>query len=70
MNTFAKIYIVLWVALIVVEIVAATTSYVTVDTMSEFYWTAQAKYPVLMRIALTAGMVALWVHLVNKGAVE
>jgi hypothetical protein len=70
MNTFSKIYIVLWVALIVVEIIAATTSYVPMDTLSENYWWLQGKSPVLVRIILTVGLLVLWWHLVNKGAIK
>lgn len=71
MNWFGRLYLILWIALIVVEIVAATTSYVAMDTMSEQYWWLQDKSPWLMRILLTGGMLALWVHLVLKpGAVK
>lgn len=66
MNWFARLYLIFWIGLIVVEIVAATTSYVEMDTMSELYWSAQAKYPWLMRSLLTVGLVVLWVHLALK----
>jgi hypothetical protein len=70
LNVFSRLYLIFWIGLIVVEIVAATTSFVTTDTMSELYWTAQDKYPILMRIILTVGMLVLWWHLVNKGAIK
>jgi len=70
MNIFGKLYIILWSALIIVEVVAATTSYVPLDTMSEYYFAAQAKYPILMRIILSVGMLALYIHLVGKGTVK
>ena len=70
MNTFSKLYIILWLALITVEIVAATTSYVPLDTMSENYWWIQAKQPILMRIILTVGLLVLWWHLVGKGSIK
>jgi hypothetical protein len=70
LNVFSRLYLIFWIGLIVVEIVAATTSFVTTDTMSELYWTAQDKYPILMRIILTVGMLVLWWHLVSKGAIK
>ena len=70
MNTFSKLYLVFWAALIIVEIVAANTSYVPMDTMSEHYWKAQEWSPWFMRTILTIGLLILWWHLVNKGAVK
>jgi hypothetical protein len=66
MNIFSKLYLVLWAALIVVEIIAATTSYVPLDTMSENYWYIQNRSPMLVRAILTIGLVVLWVHLALK----
>lgn len=66
MNTFSKLYIILWLALIVVEIIAATTSYVPMDTMSEHYFWMQEKQPILMRVILSVGLVILWAHLALK----
>jgi hypothetical protein len=70
MNWFTRLYLILWIGLIVVEIIAATTSYVPLDTMSEQYWWIQEKSPVLVRIILTVGMLVLWWHLVNKGQIR
>lgn len=70
MNTFGKLYIILWLALIGVEIIAATTSFVPLDTMSEYYWWIQDKHPILMRVILSTGMLILWWHLVSKGVVK
>ena len=67
---FGRLYLLGWIILIVTEIVAATTSWVTTDTMSELYWTAQERFPVMMRIILTVGLAVLWWHLVNKGTVK
>lgn len=66
MNIFSKIYIVLWVALIAVEVFAATTSYTPLDTMSENWWWIQAKAPVIARVVMTVGLLVLWVHLVVR----
>lgn len=70
MNTFSKLYIILWSALIAVEIIGATTSYVPLDTLSENWWWLQDKSPILMRIILSAGMLVLWWHLVGKGTIK
>jgi hypothetical protein len=66
MNWFARLYLIFWIALITVEIVAARTSYVEMDTMSELYWAAQDRWPWLMRGLLTGGLIVLWVHLALK----
>ena len=66
MNIFGKLYLILWIALIVVEIVAATTSFTSKDTMSEWYWFAQEKFPNLAPMLMTAGLAILWVHLVLR----
>jgi hypothetical protein len=70
MNVFSRLYLIFWIGLIVVEIVAATTSYVPMDTLSENYWWLQGKSPGLVRIILTVGMLVLWWHLVNKGQIR
>jgi FtsH-binding integral membrane protein len=70
MNIFSKIYIGLWLALVAVEIFAATTSYTPLDTMSENYWYLQGKFPPLAVIT-TIGMLVLWYHLVlSKGVIK
>lgn len=70
MSWFGRLYLLGWAILIVVEIIGATTSFVTRDTMSELYWTAQERYPILMRVILTVGMAILYWHLVSKGTVK
>jgi len=70
MNIFSKLYIGLWLGLIAVEIIGATTSYVPLDTMSENYWYLQEKFPPLALIT-SIGMLVLWYHLVlSKGVVK
>ena len=70
MNIFSKLYIGLWLGLITVEIIGATTSYVPLDTMSENYWYLQEKFPPLAFIT-SIGMLVLWYHLVlSKGVIK
>jgi hypothetical protein len=66
MNIFSKLYLILWIALIAVEIVGATTAYFPLDTMSEEFWAFQTKFPNLAPMLMTAGLAILWVHLVLR----
>jgi len=71
MNIFGKLYLILWIALIAVEIVGATTGYKVTDTMSEYVWAFEAKFPILAPTLISVGMFVLWAHLVwFKGKIQ